>query len=368
MDDKSTPTTPGVSGVDEWHDASAENSPTTNESSSTQESVTESKKNANTGTNEKRSMQFSSNIDINIDLNLGPAPLSYEEKAIKERENCEYSVKITLDMAKNGTAPRKIRIYADGIYDLFHAGHARQLMQAKNIFKNVYLLVGVCNDDLTHSKKGKTVMDEAERYESVRHCRYVDEVVIDAPWVLDDEFLTQNKIDFVAHDEIPYGAEGSDDIYQHIKARGMFVATQRTEGVSTSDIICRLVRDYDMYVRRNLARGYSAQDLNVGFLKKNQLEFQSRIDTVKSKFRTYEEESKTFMERWEDRSKEYIHNFIGLFEKSGVLHLLHRSQSPFMFASLGNKSDTDDEETGSSKNVRHDNKSKQQDTRTHETR
>lgn len=90
-------------------------------------------------------------------------------------------------------------------------------MQAKNIFKNVYLLVGVCNDDLTHSKKGKTVMDEAERYESVRHCRYVDEVVTDAPWVLDDEFLTQNKIDFVAHDEIPYGAEGSDDIYQHIK-------------------------------------------------------------------------------------------------------------------------------------------------------
>lgn len=65
-------------------------------------------------------------------------------------------------------------------------------------------------------------MDETERYESVRHCRYVDEVVTDAPWVLDDEFLTQNKIDFVAHDEIPYGAEGSDDIYQHIKVGSIF--------------------------------------------------------------------------------------------------------------------------------------------------
>ncbi|UJR21233.1 hypothetical protein I4U23_024328 [Adineta vaga] len=365
MTDKSTPTTPGVSGVDEWHDASAENSPATDESSANQES----KKKANTGTNEKRSMQFSGGLDINVDLNLGPAPLSYEEKAIKERENCDYTTKITIDMAKNGTAPRKIRIYADGIYDLFHAGHARQLMQAKNIFKNVYLLVGVCNDDLTHSKKGKTVMDEAERYESVRHCRYVDEVVIDAPWVLDDEFLTQNKIDFVAHDEIPYGAEGSDDIYQHIKARGMFVATQRTEGVSTSDIICRLVRDYDMYVRRNLARGYSAQDLNVGFIKKNQLEFQSKIDNVKSKFRSYEEESKTFMERWEDRSKEYIHSFIGLFEKTGVLHLLHRSQSPFMIAGgHSGKSDTEDEDLIASKHVRQDKKSEQTNKTTNETR
>lgn len=218
-------------------------------------------------------------------------------------------------------------------------------MQAKNLFANVYLLVGVCNDQMTHSEKGKTVMDEAERYASVRHCRYVDEVVTDAPWVLTDAFLTEHKIDFVAHDELPYDAEGTIDLYQPIKvsapasvsrstnarvsfqARGMFAATQRTEGVSTSDIICRLVRDYDMYVRRNLARGYSARDLNVGFIKKNQLQIQSRLDTVRSKFRTYEEGSKSFMERWEDRSKEFIHNFIGLFDRSRVLNLLNRTRS-----------------------------------------
>lgn len=52
-----------------------------------------------------------------------------------------------------------------------------------------------------------------------------------------------SQIDFVCHDALPYGdASGqssSGDVYAHLKRAGRFVETQRTEGISTSDIITR---------------------------------------------------------------------------------------------------------------------------------
>ncbi|KAH9404030.1 Choline-phosphate cytidylyltransferase A [Tyrophagus putrescentiae] len=238
-----------------------------------------------------------------------PAAFSEDPEALEELAQIDYSIRVSLEMAHQGLVQRKIRIYADGIYDMFHTGHARQLMQAKAAFPNVYLIVGVCNDYLTNKNKGKTVMNEEERYEAVRHCRYVDEVVKDAPWELTEDFLTKHKIDFVAHDDIPYTSSDTEDVYTLIKEKGMFLVTQRTEGISTSDLVSRIVRDYDVYVRRNLARGYTARELN-----EKKFILQNKIDEIKDK-------SHEIIQKWEDKSREFINNFTQLFGPDGLNNL-----------------------------------------------
>jgi choline-phosphate cytidylyltransferase len=102
-----------------------------------------------------------------------------------------------------------------------YLSHSLQFRQAKLSFLNVYLLVGVSSDEQVKQHKFKCIMDHAERCESVRNCRWVDEVIPDAPWVIDSAFLEKYNIDFVAHDEAPYSGAGHEDVYTFVKSIGL---------------------------------------------------------------------------------------------------------------------------------------------------
>ncbi|KFH01248.1 cholinephosphate cytidylyltransferase [Toxoplasma gondii VAND] len=193
---------------------------------------------------------------------------------------------------------RPIRVYADGVYDLLHLGHMRQLEQAKKLFKNVHLIAGVASDEDTHRLKGQTVQTMTERAETLRHIKWVDEVIAPCPWILTPEFIEEHKIDFVAHDAEPYQAvqkskdkdkkergerkkkktaPADDDIYGWLKEAGKFKATKRTAGVSTTDLIVRILQNYEDYVDRSLQRGVTPKDMNIGFTTANAIKMKKNM-------------------------------------------------------------------------------------------
>jgi len=228
------------------------------------------------------------------------------------------------DPVKSEWTEKPFRVYADGIYDLFHFGHARSLEQAKKLFPNTYLLVGCCNDEVTHMYKGKTVMTEAERYESLRHCRWVDEVVPDAPWVINREFIDKHHIDYVAHDALPYAdtSGAGKDVYQFVKSAGKFKETKRTNGVSTSDVIMRILKGYNDYVMRNLDRGYTRKDLGVSYVKEKQLRVNMGITKLRQKVKEQQEQMGKKLQtvgmqhsEWVENADRLVAGFLEKFEE-----------------------------------------------------
>ncbi|CAG7875237.1 unnamed protein product [Brassica rapa] len=251
------------------------------------------------------------------------------------------------DKVSETASDQPVRVYADGIFDLFHFGHARAIEQAKKSFPNTYLLVGCCNDKITNKFKGKTVMTESERYESLRHCKWVDEVIPDAPWVLTIEFLDKHKIDYVAHDALPYAdASGAgNDVYEfvsffplvissgswrflavlgfgflQVKSIGKFKETKRTEGISTSDIIMRIVKDYNQYVLRNLDRGYSREELGVSFEKRLRVnvklkKLQEKVKEQQEKIQTVAKTAGSHHDEWVENADRWVVGFLEMFEE-----------------------------------------------------
>ncbi|ONK71539.1 uncharacterized protein A4U43_C04F9680 [Asparagus officinalis] len=201
---------------------------------------------------------------------------------------------------------------------------SRRQCEGRRRFPNTYLLVGCCNDEVTHRYKGKTVMSESERYESLRHCKWVDEVITDAPWVLNQEFIDKHKIDYVAHDALPYAdsSGAGNDVYEFVKSIGKFKETKRTDGISTSDVIMRILKDYNKYVMRNLARGYSRKDLGVSYVKEKQLrvnmgitKFREKVKDHQQKLHTVAKTAGSHPNLWLENADRWVVGFLAKFEE-----------------------------------------------------
>jgi len=152
-----------------------------------------------------------------------------------------------------------MRIYTDGVFDLFHYGHANVFKQIKLKYPDCHLIVGINSDSDTLKYKGPFVMTYEERVKNVSNCKYIDEILNDVPWIITEEFMTKNNIDYIAREEAPYisinNNELIEDIYAIPKKLNKFLPIiMYTSEISTSNLISRILNNYDLYHERNKRR------------------------------------------------------------------------------------------------------------------
>eukprot|EP01061_Rhynchopus_euleeides_P009796 TRINITY_DN19098_c0_g1_i2.p1 TRINITY_DN19098_c0_g1~~TRINITY_DN19098_c0_g1_i2.p1 ORF type:complete len:222 (+),score=98.35 TRINITY_DN19098_c0_g1_i2:66-731(+) len=130
-------------------------------------------------------------------------------------------------------------IYVDGIYDLCHIGHMR-MFAASAQFGNA-LFVGVINDEDATPYKRKPVMTHEERCIEVGACKYVTKVIPNAPCDgITREFVEAHNIHLVVCGE-EYFVNPNDKYYREPREMGILKCAPRTEGMSTSDLINRIL-------------------------------------------------------------------------------------------------------------------------------
>jgi cytidyltransferase-like protein len=133
-----------------------------------------------------------------------------------------------------------LRIYTDAVMDLFHYGHVEFLRGVKELAgPKGTVVVGLHSDEGVASYKRTPILSLQERLPVVAACRYVDEVVPNAPLKPTKEYLENLGADLVVH-----GGHLREDIqdmmYGEALALGMYHEIEYTPGISTTDIIERV--------------------------------------------------------------------------------------------------------------------------------
>ena len=144
-------------------------------------------------------------------------------------------------MSSPAEGRRPVRVYTTAVADLMHAGHVR-LFERCRAFGDV-LVVGVHSDAVVKSYKRAPVFSEEDRYFLVGSCQFVDEVLRDAPLVITKELLDENSFDVV----VTATADGNqivDSYHQAAADCGKLRFLPRTAGLSTTDFITKVVKEY----------------------------------------------------------------------------------------------------------------------------
>eukprot|EP00811_Abedinium_folium_P002845 NODE_12617_length_1213_cov_6.529466.p1 GENE.NODE_12617_length_1213_cov_6.529466~~NODE_12617_length_1213_cov_6.529466.p1 ORF type:complete len:313 (+),score=83.54 NODE_12617_length_1213_cov_6.529466:2-940(+) len=132
-------------------------------------------------------------------------------------------------------------VYIDGAWDFFHPGHVSVLKRVRGLGNKV--IVGVHSDRTVNEHWGHTypIMTMHERTLGLLGCRYVDDVLFDAPWIITQELISSLNATVVVQG-VSYGVDRvePEDPYLLPKAMGIFHDIEIDCSLTVADLFSRM--------------------------------------------------------------------------------------------------------------------------------
>ena len=150
---------------------------------------------------------------------------------------CEELDKEWWEIADNvGTDNDHHVAYTYGVYDMFHVGHLNLFRRIKNNFDK--LIVGVHNDEQVITYKQKPIIPYKDRLEIIKSCKYVDDIVENAPLIITNQILDEFNADYVIA-----GKENEEYLkkYYNVSENRLHLIS-RTPDISTSILKSKIVQ------------------------------------------------------------------------------------------------------------------------------
>jgi len=151
------------------------------------------------------------------------------------------------EVERQAADPETVRIFLNGCFDLMHVGHFNALRQAKALFykqgyKKVVMVAGIHSSSAITGQKGPPLMSDDERIAVLQATKWVDELVLYLPYVsMSVKMADALRVKYVCHgDDLPV-VRGGSGMYSDVIDGGRFQLLKRTEGISTTQILQRLL-------------------------------------------------------------------------------------------------------------------------------
>ncbi|KAI9651500.1 MAG: hypothetical protein M1829_002707 [Trizodia sp. TS-e1964] len=163
----------------------------------------------------------------------------------------------------------KDRIWVDGCFDFSHHGHAGAMLQARRLGNE--LIVGVHSDEAIMENKGPSVMTLRERIAAVDACRWSSLTVPYAPYVTAIPWIDHYGCKYVVHGDDVTSDSSGEDCYRFVKKAGRFKVVKRTPGISTTDLVGRMLLCTKGHFIKSLTKLMAGEEGHGSDLERHQL-------------------------------------------------------------------------------------------------